>query len=214
MVIISPFKDYYDFVVKQYGGGDPRIVYERNRILESQIEIDFNIPLISLRYGINDFRNAKKYAYLIVAGKAYMLSKPFYDIAGNVNDYRIEINPMNEDHPYWIKHQLRDMVFDKEQPALVKLCRIVCHPVFVIHDLQGHPRRNKIIVSVYEQCPILQKLGMASIMSAQQMYQELSYFIGNLMKESPDIKPPVRLTEKQRIVKAGFDLVKSFRHRM
>ena len=43
------------------------------------------------------------------------------------------------------------------------------------------------------------------------MYQEISYFIGNTMNESPDIKPPVEISNKDKISKAGFDLKNSFR---
>ena len=32
MKIISPFKDYYDWVAGKYGGGDPRLVYKRTKI--------------------------------------------------------------------------------------------------------------------------------------------------------------------------------------
>jgi hypothetical protein len=37
--------------------------------------------------------------------------------------------------------------------------------------------------------------------------------MGNLMHNTPDINPPAVLSEKERIVKAGFDLKQSFRHR-
>ena len=32
MKIISPFKDYYDWVAGKYGGGDARLVYKRTKI--------------------------------------------------------------------------------------------------------------------------------------------------------------------------------------
>ena len=32
MKIISKFKDYYDFIGRKYGGGDPKVVYKRREI--------------------------------------------------------------------------------------------------------------------------------------------------------------------------------------
>jgi len=37
MKIISPFKDYYDWIAGKYGGGDPRMVYTRNCIKGREI---------------------------------------------------------------------------------------------------------------------------------------------------------------------------------
>jgi hypothetical protein len=53
-----------------------------------------------------------------------------------------------------------------------------------------------------------------SLISPQQMYQDLAMFMGNRMKDTPDVQPPVELNNRQKIVKAGFDLIQSFRHRI
>jgi hypothetical protein len=55
---------------------------------------------------------------------------------------------------------------------------------------------------------------MPALIPATQMYQELSYFMGNTIKEHPDTEPPVEVSNNCKIINAGFDLKQSFRHRM
>jgi hypothetical protein len=55
---------------------------------------------------------------------------------------------------------------------------------------------------------------MPAFVPATEMYQNLAYFMGNLMNVSPDKAPPVEVSNNQKILKSGFDLVKSFRHRI
>jgi hypothetical protein len=99
MKIKSAFKDYYDFVADQYGGGDPRIVYERGRLTPPDKQFDsvytdkvvemLNFPLddpVSLGHSFDT-----GLMYLIIAGKAYLISRPgdcLYD--GGVNSYRLQ----------------------------------------------------------------------------------------------------------------------------
>jgi kynurenine formamidase len=59
---------------------------------------------------------------------------------------------------------------------------------------------------------VLADLGLPRIYDAQQLYQDLSYFLGNQMHENPDTKPPVNISDKDRIAQHGFDQ-QSFRHR-
>jgi len=66
---------------------------------------------------------------------------------------------------------------------------------------------------VEKNTPVLKLLGLPSILSAEQAYQELSYFIGNLMQDNPDMKPPVEIDQKYRLEEHGFDSKISFRHR-
>lgn len=223
MVIKSAFKDYYDYVAHLYGGGDPSIIYCRGRIVTpkptgdryvvdscDQFECDIS-PLVEFDRFSHEQEGRKKFRYLIIAGRPYLVSRiEQLGISDEVNNYRLE-SPNILDNPgmtYWTKRNLKDIKFGHEHPNLVKLCRKVGHPVFMIRRIEYYT-----IVYVYELCPILGTLGLASLIPAEQMYQELAYFMGNLMKESPDMKPPVELSNAQRIIKAGFDLVKSFRHR-
>ena len=84
MVIKSPFKDYYDFVGNRYGGGDPRIVYERVRLsppsarggqiyeTHKKVEVsEFSLPSPADFYRTWDYGWKYQLAglYLVIAGK-------------------------------------------------------------------------------------------------------------------------------------------------
>jgi len=68
-------------------------------------------------------------------------------------------------------------------------------------------------VRVDENIPILGDIGLAAVYPAEQLYQDLSYFIVNTMKDSPDMAKPSSITDKEKISSHGFDLKMSFRHR-
>ena len=57
MIIKSRFKDYYDFVGLQFGGGDPRVCYMRERLSVDDyfdVEVDdfrFEIQMITIPTG-------------------------------------------------------------------------------------------------------------------------------------------------------------------
>lgn len=227
MVIKSIYKDYYDYVAHQYGGGDPKIAYARNRIApmtdygsEStvKVEMDGRFPI----YRIQDIvpyedRDKREAAYLIVAGKPYLLTKG-NTLSRDVNDFRIQ--PLNYFEEYekkrsrrwWMRHE--NMELGKEYPFFVELSRKIQAPVFVILYSDRRFNSDKIEVTVSGQCPILEKIGMPAFVPAPQMYQEIAYFVGNTMKEHPDTEPPVEVSNNCKIVNAGFDLKQSFRHRM
>jgi hypothetical protein len=233
MKILSPWKDYYDFVAHQYGGGDPKIVYVRKRIspleesgFESTIEVEMDgkFPL----YRLDDLidwkeRETKRVAYLIVAGKAYVLQKKaniWTDSmrSDDVNTYRVQslnyFEEFNKSHSRrWLTiHRVEEL--GKEYSFFVELSRKVKAPMFVIRNVGRKFGSDKLYVDVAGQCPILQEIGMPALIPATQMYQDLAYFMGNTIKEHPDTEPPVEVSNNCKIVNAGFDLKQSFRHRI
>lgn len=98
-------------------------------------------------------------------------------------------------------------------PALLPLHRKLQAPVFHILDSGGVPGKAQYSYVIPYRLPILQEHGFADVVDPYQMYQDLEYFIANTMNESPDMMPPTEMTDKERIVAAGFDLKQSFRHR-
>jgi hypothetical protein len=226
MVIKSPFRDYYDWVATKYGGGDPRIVYARTRLKPLPRPGETEKPLIvqtkhappspqHFRYGKSWAPSDKSWALLVVTGKMYLLSKPILDLSVGISNYRLEplVDPDQSKHKYYPWRNRHEVEFGKEYPWLIELCRDVGHPVFVIGNVEHRTRREETEVHVAAQCPILGEIGLAKLIPAEQMYQDLSYFVGNRMHKTPDVEPPVELSNKQKIIKAGFDLVQSFRHR-
>lgn len=93
--------------------------------------------------------------------------------------------------------------FDKE---LVLISRKLNAPVFTYRLDDG-------FVSVDGEIPILKDIGIDKLIPPEQLYQDISYFMGNIIKESPDMMPATKMTDKEKIQQHGFDLKQSFRHR-
>jgi len=237
MIIKSSFKDYYDFVAKQFGGGDPRVVYARGRLapiknidgamVEGTLEVEIdNCPLEDLsrrRYFTrwSEEYDEKNYAYLVICGKCYLIWSDLSIDKNNLNSYSlvpvdlIEETLKKKSRYYWRPYDF-GIVFGKESPFLIELSRKIKEPVFVIQEVNyfgyGRTQRSaKIIIA--GQCPILNEIGIPAIIQPYQMYQDIAYFVGNTLKPVPDNAPPVEVTNRMKILKAGFDLVTAFRHR-
>ena len=228
MVIKSPFKDYYDFVAHQYGGGDPRVVYARGRItpkidmyvdpIEGSFLKDPNwYCKVPWYYGRRPENEPEfDYMYLVITGKLYVLAKQLPKLPAytgkteyDLSPYRVQPTDAEFGHTQRWLHYHQRIEFGHEYKFLANLCRKVGAPVFVIPRIE-----NDGTILVCGQCPILQRIGVPSLISPQQMYQDLAMFMGNRMKDTPDVQPPVELNNRQKIVKAGFDLIQSFRNRV
>lgn len=223
MVIRSRFKDYYDFVANQYGGGDPKVVYARGNFapvppkLLVSVEVK-NCPLLDpSEYHRYSSRTEQQLdcLYLIVTGKAYLLTrKASIDNKNSINTYKVRSPEEKQNIPAWRQPRF-GVELGKEYEFLIEISRKIQAPVFVIEKVTwnyGSYRLNGEVI-ICEQCPILGSVGMPSLIDPYQMYQDISMFVGNQLKVPTDTQPPVQLSNKQKILKAGFDLVKSFRHR-
>lgn len=70
-----------------------------------------------------------------------------------------------------------------------------------------------MLLSIEGKTPRLKDLGLSSLYPAEALYQDIAYFVGNVLHPSPDLAPPVFIADKDKIVQYGFDLKQSFRHR-
>jgi len=238
MIIKSNFKDYYDFVPHQYGGGDPGIVYNRIRLnpFKTAQNLDFDRgielkskdyreiqSLPSLPYNTHPFKNNQSYKWLVITGRLYLLvSKssgynPEYELFCEAKHTTIaEGKPSHDD--FELGYGIYDDGKSKKLPmasrylgvqlkSLVELSKFLDAPVFCIRSVGWRD------ITIDCNVPILTNTGIPSIIEPNKIYQEISYFIANTMHTNPDIEPPVRIGEKDRIVSHGFDLKQSFRHR-
>lgn len=223
MIIKSKFKDYYDFVANQYGGGDPKVLYLRDRISPatpsgetSKLFTVDEFPIYDPASWPPNYANYHL-AYLIVVGKAYLLSRSATCWPSDVNKYKIcEPAKVIESQKRRLRGFARPRTvfeFRTEYPFLIHLSRLVGAPVFVIDRVQSPWRSGQFEVHVCGQCPILEEIGFPAIARPQQVYQDLAYFMGNTMKPHPDTDPPLEVSNTEKILKAGFDLKQSFRHR-
>lgn len=234
MKIISKTKDYYDWVGKKYGGGDPLATYDRRWDPAAEETITTKNECISGWFGGNPIDNCGiegvdgyTCSACIVNAKRYPLISTYtYDARLDVKTYqpwRLVHSPDDIffTHLYpatyrnlrwgprmwgWNQRQFEEMrhglMFPKEQPHLITLSRELQRPVFQMAG--SYTALNAV--------PNLGELGFASAIPAEQMYQEIAYFVGNLLRESPDLSPPAAVSDADRLRQHGFDPKRSFRH--
>lgn len=212
MKIKSSFSDYYDHIVHLYGS-DPSITYIRNRIVprteygSGQLSIH-NMSFSSLpKYELLEY----SFKWLVVVGKYYLLVRRNGELCWSIVS--------EKKHPTlwkWLdtpRRWAREQKFaadyvGKFSDKLVTLSRNINAPVFVLEETS---RENWVVDG---DIPNLGELGMAKIIPPEQIYQDISYFMGNIIKESPDVSPPTKMTDKEKIIQHGFDNRISFRHRV
>ena len=208
MKIISSFKDYYDYVAHVYGQ-DNSIVYTRNYLTEPTDQ-GSRLPEVIRLEGAHQFyfhsnMYESKLSWLCFCGKPYPL---FRGVLADENTP--EFAPLLKPLKYgWFRSdrsRLKDMIGIRSR-VLVELSKQLNAPVFTFTG--GYPDRFTIQPSV----PKLGEIGFVKILSAEQAYQELSYFLGNEIHDSPDLAQPFVITDKEKIVSHGFDMKQSFRHR-
>jgi hypothetical protein len=161
--------------------------------------------------------------YLVVAGKFYLLAKPggtsYYGMNGMYDGYTVLNQTRHADlidhlcKPSWLETTNYEFYVGAEDPTLIEISRNLNAPVFVIEGYQWDHKTNKTQLRINSEIPILSTLGFPSFYAPEQLYQDLAYFMGNKIKTSPDLAPPVEVSNKDRIVQHGFDLKASFRHR-
>ena len=228
MIIKSQFKDYYDYVAHLYGGGDPKVVYPR-RPLTHLLDESNKIKVMTSTENFENLPHRYYYHYdrispnvhfkwLVVTSKYYLLCG-MSDVEGgfirwkvfNKQDHPKDWAYLIENKSSWMR-QRREFYFGYETPALLEVSRALKEPVFCITGIERKHKQNGCIVTVEEIIPNLGLLGMPSLISPEQMYQDIAYFVGNKIHVSPDLAPPVKVSDKDRIMQYGFDLKTSFRH--
>ena len=227
MRIKSDFKDYYDFQATIYGV-DKSITYNRKRIVDLDIRdsrfgrdiIEENLKIDTVNgwgyipdpYGWGYKLDDRFEFHLLVVGDKVFLVSYEFDIYKGYS-YRL----VDENHPSYIKfNTIRNLVDNPHYlfgpDVTTKLCREVEHPVFIVSSTGGN--RNQDVIVVQARCPVLKDIqGLAAKYPPEQIYQDLSYFLTNKMKNSPDESPISVLTDKEKIIQHGMDVKQSFRHR-
>src|SRR5690606_10244631 len=86
-------------------------------------------------------------------------------------------------------------------------------PIFLLAGGYHEPHKDSVLIDCMP--PNLGELRFASVLPAEQIWQELSYWLSNLINESPDMMPPPRppMTNLEKIEAHGFDKKVSFRRR-
>jgi hypothetical protein len=223
--IISNFKDYYDYVPFLGGGtGDDKIIYNRQRVLNlsnPHFEVGKNfVPVRLPRYGSSGGysypdRWSFEFKWCCVVGKFYLLWKK----GQRPQDWTI----LKVGDPCFVDLELfyRSCYKGVEDlktvqlltegiysPELVNLSRKVKIPVFCILNYENV--KEKYLVEIEDKTPNLGQLSFPSALTPTDLFQELSYFVGNLINETPDLNPK-SVSDLDRFVQKGFDSKLSFR---
>jgi hypothetical protein len=226
MKIISKYKDYYYHIAYQYGE-DPFVVYNRQPIDNNS---DIHKELIHILQcksiyvpEIRSYNNedGHYFKWLVVNAKLYLLhttniAKPYKVLT--VEQHQILFSRYSSNRRFYhqpIKPYEYYIENNSISAELITISRKLNAPVFEFHgsgfgDTITHGDQ---IDTTKCKVPVLSEVGFASIYSAEKIFQDIAYFIGNIMSVSADIIPPVVIDNDLRIEGHGFDLKQSFRHR-
>lgn len=222
MKIKSRFKDYYDYVEHANGGGDPLCVYMRDKIrpdvraaygtqhemCEALLEIE-GLPSIPRSRHLkdadgNDTDVVVSYKGLMVAGRCFRIRQDLIPFKASAVVLRAEkiVKDWHIAPDEWNNFR-QGQALNVYVPACIE----VGHPVFLYDDKGPYYNRH----TVYGHTPKLGPLGLAQYISAEQLYQEIAFFISNVLKPIEVASAP--LPDIQKVDSHGFDRKVSFRHR-
>lgn len=212
MKIISKYRDYYDVVAYAYGGGDPKVRYERDIFKSTCVELsEHEAPHFKRYYSARNII----FSHLIVCDKWFTLYR-------DIDNYSAGMRLVTENSrdifyelmPSWSKF------WDEFVPGpiqggerLLNLTRAVGNPVYIIDRFEGVRRKNNTQFHIVDHFTPLFDFGIQEYYPAEQIYQDLAYFVSNMMNDSPDLQPAGKppQSDKEKILAHGMDLKTSFR---
>lgn len=200
MKIISKLKDYYDHIQHTtYLGGDNQICYTRNKIDKWTVELNKELQKYKF-YPNGNFRVGIK--WLAIAEKRFLL------ITEDYNDNYKLIN--KKQYEKYCKFNSFEYYCGLIDPVITELSKKINQPVFTFNCIDRD--KGKSTYEIDEDIPILSNLGLASFIDPLTMYNDIYFFIANVLRQNPDTVPPVELDNQYKILQHGFDK-QSFKHR-
>lgn len=196
MKIIAKYKDYYDYLAGIYGIDD-LLVYDRrdgaNILPEYDSYFNYTIAFCGNLYNM-----------------VYHLGKFYHTISDFEQLWNMIINDRaaksNAHLTFGVYGYMRRGKIHFPSPKVEKKAMVL--PTNINKKL----REPILVKSCKWVKPIsLQELGFAKVKSAHEVYTEMSNFLGWLVDNPP---LPDNQTDKEKVVSHGFDLKKSFRHRL
>lgn len=212
MKIISSYNDYYDCLAYVHGV-DSRLELIRPSVITDKKETDWignknakiemvalNLPRFNFNYpSVHNARiNEIDYIYKEFSVRVFC----FFGI-------------------FCVKYTAKDNVefkIYKEDETVNAAHELLGTPIFEIESLNsrwkshlknqiGEYKKDSVVLTVLNNVPTLKSIGIEKVISAEQMYSIAEQWIRN-RKSNENL---VVLNNKEKIVKAGFDLKKSFR---
>lgn len=236
MKIISKQTDYYDYLTNVYGVDD-KIVYKRELSKDvyeivfhpEEKRIHFNpkyrsrfLPTFTLK--VDSMYTGFRYVYtnalikfLVVCGKVY----PVFFMGRDGKPVSHNFFVSGKSKPVVYNPDIHKSLFEKVDDSsrvihevseqVVEIQKAVGLPVFLL-DSVGTDKKGQHFINA-RPAPLLSRLNFENFYPADQIYQDISYFISNILNESPDVQPAGKppMTDKEKVVAKGFDLKTSFR---
>lgn len=222
MKISSKFKDYYDYVAHQFGGGDPKVLYLRNPIPSEDCSVQLKSKNRIFQLS-NYYKEKISYKYLAIAGKLYVLrAESLDDGTLSFTEHKLftrenfpefyDKTEKKANRWWWsFRNVTEEDVIGVESPELTEIAKKIRQPVFMINLITAD--RQGYTFHIDTNIPILQDYKIPHIISAEQMYQNIAYYMTNKMQDSPDLSVPAISSDKEKALQHGFDTKQSFRHR-
>lgn len=209
MKISSSFVDYYDYLSHVYGE-DPLLFFNRRNlasplVYSKQLRLSPEaVPYIP-HADTSDFRAGRYFKGLSVCGKHYFVT---ITRQSGSDALKFELGRSQVKYRWFNK-----LEYSPGTPFkfLDDIAKEVGQPIYFYSI--DRLKDSKVHIVVSDAVPNLSLLSFSDEMSPEQLYQEICYYLANVVNEGIDIKPPTEVSNSDKIVQAGFDLKKSFRHR-
>lgn len=213
MKIYSRFKDYYDYVEHLYGG-DPKLIYSRDTVGFKSFSYYEDTHTYPRFYSLYNEIGTYEYAGLSICGKFYILYRKAYSF----DEYKIvEDGFSNIEYGKHLTRYFNNLSRSNYKKGIYYQCldnasRECGQPVFLF-KLDRGTSSGIFSINIDNLVPKLGEIGIGSLIKPVQIYQDIAYYISNVINHGVDIHPPTQVQDKDRIVQHGFDLKQSFRHR-
>lgn len=204
MLILTKYKDYYDYLQGIYGT-DPKLVLDRrDGIFPSPYEFSnmyldkiSKITFIICGYKIEGYRFQNKIYY----GESLL---------------QFEHKEESDWNKKWYPKPYKNIIIKGKNdinialeiiPGYDNICQKLNCPILISSGVY----REEDDIEGYDKFPPLHLYNLASFIPAEQIYQWLNEWLGKKVDESTNLV--TEMTNHQKIESKGFDKIISFRHR-
>lgn len=200
MKIQSNFKDYYDYIAWQYGGGDPKFVYLRHRSSSSRIFIDRREAAFNIQVkGIPSGEPMRWYDYLFFCGDVYLIDQEKItekvtkvEPCGECYFCRLNLHSNCGNSNYRLLKPLKDIALKHNEPVFQYTSGLGAGEIWI-------PTLKDIGFDKFETDP-------------EKVYHRIEDYKRNVLTPVVEISGTMQ-TDKEKTASHGFDVKQSFRHR-
>jgi hypothetical protein len=219
--------DYYDYISNVYGV-DPLIIFKRIPELPIQQkefignpqfyfdDYTYNYRYIPDRYFVDKY-NLKEGDHfqkklLVVCGYIYPILhvRDEYHLA---TQEEIDGSYRKTKDTFWMRRSnFNQQDLNKKHEFLIDISKDILQPIYIIERIYTTKAYSGKYTIQFDTNNVLLKdiIGFTKTKDPKELYQEISQYISLHYNSN---NPPVEINNKEKIIKSGFDLKKSFRHR-